>query len=313
MVTTVGRTRGVSCVVRAMNLQGTCGSGVIMSSMGVRVSGKTVCNFINPGNTKGDAIVGVVLDLVRPSTKRIRLLNRGIADRDCRVFGGINSVVRGPCFCSGVATERGLRLRYRCVKFPGGRQVSRILRLISLRGIRGGRIYRCSLNVGRQLTVTETVLTGPRFLVLSRPVGTLSPRNVHRVQALFRQLGRRSKAAVFVSDRVLSRISLLTSAVKVVRRKGLLARLPVRRVRGRRASCVDLRISSIAHITTLLRGVEVAGFDMLSGRFVRVCSSSVSNGTLSGTVVRGKVNLRDVKHGRSALRSFFFRLARRRG
>lgn len=86
---------------------------------------------------------------------------------------------------------------------------------------------RCSLKVGRHLNLTKTLLKHPPVLVLSRPAGNLSPSNVRRVHGLMGSLPDLCSYAILVSSRVLSRVRLVTSSVKVLGRKQLLFRKDV--------------------------------------------------------------------------------------
>lgn len=90
-----------------------------------------------------------------------------------------------------------------------------MLRVIRLAGANGGQTKRFSLNVGRQLNVTVTLLGDPRLLVLSRPAGNLSPLKVRRLQRLVHSFPY-GKVAIVLSDRVLSRIRRVTSRINVV-------------------------------------------------------------------------------------------------
>lgn len=111
--------------------------------------------------------------------------------------------------------------------------MNRILEVISLRSAKQGETKRFSVNVGRHLKVTVTLLGDPRLLVLSRPAGKLSPVNVRRLHSLVHSFSS-GKVAIVLSDRVLSRIRLVTSSVNVVSGNILKCRKPVGGSRGLR-------------------------------------------------------------------------------
>lgn len=150
----------------------------------------------------------------------------------------MKTLVRGPPVCRGLSTERGLGMERLLLNASRG-EVSRILRVMSLAGAKGGGTKRFSLKVGRELNVTVTLLKRPRLLVLSRPAGKLSPVNVRRLQRLVQFFPRR-KVAMVLSDRVLSRMRLLTSGIKVVSNKVLKCRKTLGRKSGLRSLFVGI-------------------------------------------------------------------------
>lgn len=226
----------VKGVIRVGRIFGAVSGRRVLDNVGLRVIRKRVCKFLKPGNTKGAALVGYVLSLSAIASNDVRVFKGGLRSRERRVLDRIKDVVRAPVFCSGYATGRVLRVRTRCVKGGVARSsVVETLEVIKLGGAAGG-MGSFSLKVERELNLTHTFLAGPGLLVLSRPVGNLSPVKVRRVQGLLLSLSGRRKVAVLVSDRVLSRVSRVTSGVNIVGGKRVMRRISVGRVEERGVS-----------------------------------------------------------------------------
>lgn len=184
-------------VVVIRRLSGSCREGAIIRSLSFTIPRKGIFTLLNDGNTKGDAAVGVVLKLIGGRTKAIAIPARA----------AVNCSPRAPCFPPFLATVRILICCTGLRGLPRGavrRRTRGLLTYIKLRGDRAG-VHRCSGNVLRQLTLTRTLLKGPRVLVLSRPYTKLSTVKQIRVLRLVHHLGR-SKGAVLVGSRVLDSV-----------------------------------------------------------------------------------------------------------
>lgn len=302
-----------SFLVRAGRLAGVCKRRATIGSMGLRIGGNEVCNLLKHGNTKGAAVVGVVLKLAPVASKRVSMFKRGVGNGRGQVCPEVNTVVRAPKFCPGLAKARGLRVFTGLHNATTPGTMGATLRVINLPCGSGGLFDGCSLNVGRELNVTGTVLRSPRLLVLSRPAGKLSPVNVTRMEGFVGSLDGRHKGAVLVSDRVLSRVRLLTSSVNVVSRNILLRRDYVRRLRGGGDHCVLLRISSVPGTIVLLRQrFTMRSCSMRSSRALELCSASLSVTTIGGTLVLRSMSIVDSNLYGSALRSCFGGVAKKR-
>lgn len=302
-----------SLIVRAGGLAGVCKRRATIGSIGLRIGPNQVCKLLKHGKTNGAAVVGVVLNLAPVASNRISIFKRGVGNRRGHVCPHVKTVVRAPNFCPGLANARGLRVFTGLQKTPRPGTIGGTLRIIKLPCGSGGLFDGCSLNVGRHLNVTGTVLRSPRLLVLSRPAGKLSPVNVTRIEGFVGGLDIRHNGAVLVSDRVLSRVSLLTSSVNVVSRKILLRRDDVRRLRGGGQGCVRLRISSVPGTSLVLRErFRIASCTIRSRRGLQLCSATLSVTTVGGTLIIRSMTIVDSRVYGSALRSCFGRVAKKR-
>lgn len=146
-------------------------------SVSFRIPRNSIAKFINPGNTNGSAAVHYVLKLAGPSGK-----STDIFKASCSGLRGPTHQVNSILSTSGRrpneakhdvlltttsilnVTSSGVRFTLRSYKLADTRDEQ--------------QVNACSLKVERHLTLTLTVLPRPRLLVLSRPVGNLSPRKV---------------------------------------------------------------------------------------------------------------------------------------
>lgn len=290
-------------IFRTVGVAGGCHGALTLGRMSVSMVRKSVCKFVKRGNTNGAAVVHLLAKLTRPAANGVTLFNRdggGLTGRHRHV----NYVVRDPSLCLSVATCRGLRMRHLRHNVPKGNYVSGTLTLINLGSAKGGGTGSFSLNVQRELTLTVTLLKGPRFLMLSRPVGKLSPAKVVRLEGLLGELGGRHKVAVLVSDRVLARLRRLTGECNVLRRKGLLRRVATARLSGHYGGRLLLRIGSMTTTDILLRdGLGASGFSIVPSGDVRLCSCIRGTKGMSTLLDTGGVAVCRLTRSKSDLRA----------
>lgn len=306
-------------VLRVDRLCGGCKGFRTIESLGLRIPGKSLFNFIKPGKTKGAAAVQVMYKLVPPARKAVAVRNISTLLRPGRVGGRVNCIPSFFNICSGLGIDR-------CVSFCNSvchvaservaTMSGSLLRLIGLSS--GGRICISALShkVGRQLYITQTLVRGPSLLILSRPGSNLSPHTHIRVGRLLRGL-HDVKGAVIVDSRVLSRLTRVYGDVNVVSRKGLMrtkgVRSIVRRIFNKGQVIISIRKRVRPTIHVLGRRPRVGIRSIKRGR-VRV-SRTVGRRRVTRLVtrvVRGKVVIAKFCGRRKGLRSLFVRLAKKR-
>lgn len=203
----------LAVVVGLANVGGVCHAGrvraITLRGMGLRIGGKRFLDVVKPSNYKGSALLGVVNLLSTPADNAVRVTNAGISNvgsgrlttfhgrglnfifRSFRLVGslGILSGIRLPLLCEGISTGRHHRLTRRML---GGINLDRHVHRVPA---------RLSNNRYRHMTVTHTVVNGPRVVLTSRPANGLSSGVNTRIVRLLRRLGGRSKHAVIVIAR----------------------------------------------------------------------------------------------------------------
>lgn len=93
-------------------ISGHCEGQHILHSISFRIRRSRLYTLINTGKTNGDALVGVMLNLYRPSSKDIRLFKNGSGERLDLVQTRINCIPSSDKTCRSLDTTRGLRVQY---------------------------------------------------------------------------------------------------------------------------------------------------------------------------------------------------------
>lgn len=190
-----------------------CGKGSLVRSVGVKVGGNRVIALVNPGKSKGSAVLGDVAE-------RLGIVKKGM-------FFSSASLLGLPCgrLTSGVtiilASQVGARLvAYRSVitakHCPCAKQlkvlarrsrhlIRRTVRTIRTRRLNGHSFGTVDSKRGRHILLTETVYRSPSIVILSRPASFLSIGCGLRLLSVLRQVTQRGGVAIVVS---LRRVSL---------------------------------------------------------------------------------------------------------
>lgn len=160
----------------------------LLHSVGVRMGSNRCVTVINRGNDNGDALIGLLLNLLRPSGNR---LGGAFDDVNCipRHFRALGD--RFP-----VAMCRMVRCCHEMSGMTSGRTIHHYLRRVRICSLHSHLVNALDNNRYRGILVTETLLNDPRLLVFSRPSANVSIGDRRRLCGFVRRLRRRNVAVV---------------------------------------------------------------------------------------------------------------------
>lgn len=204
---------GAWIVVALASLSGVCHAGRVramtLRGIGLAITHNRFLDVVKPSKYKGSALLGVVKLLSAPSANAVRVGNaraRKVGSGRLTTFhgGALKFIFRSFRLVGSLGMLSGIRLPLLCHHIGNDRHghlTGRILRGIKLDRHVGRFPARLSNNRYRQMTMTHTVVNGPRVVLTSRPANGLSSGVKTRIVRLLRHLGGRSKHAVIVIAR----------------------------------------------------------------------------------------------------------------
>jgi ABC-2 type transport system ATP-binding protein len=216
-----------------------------------------VFGFLGPNGSGKTTTIRCLLDLVRPTGGRVRLLGanprRGLAS----VIGRVGSMVETPQFFPNFSGRRNLELLGR-LEGVGRARVDDVLDQVML-GSRAGSPFRTySLGMKQRLGLAAALLKDPEVLILDEPANGLDPAGIKEVRDLVRRLGSEGRT-VFVSSHLLGEVQQMCDQVAILARGRLVTAGTVGDVLARdRTSRLVVRVEPVDAAVETLRS---AGMD----------------------------------------------------
>jgi ABC-2 type transport system ATP-binding protein len=216
-----------------------------------------VFGFLGPNGSGKTTTIRCLLDLVRPTGGRVRLLGanprRGLAS----VIGRVGSMVETPQFFPNFSGRRNLELLGR-LEGVGRARVDDVLDQVML-GSRAGSPFRTySLGMKQRLGLAAALLKDPEVLILDEPANGLDPAGIKEVRDLVRRLGSEGRT-VFVSSHLLGEVQQMCDQVAILARGRLVTAGTVGDVLARdRTSRLVVRVEPVNAAVETLRS---AGMD----------------------------------------------------
>jgi ABC-2 type transport system ATP-binding protein len=221
------------------------GTTVAVDSLDLSVPEGGVFGFLGPNGAGKTSTIRCLLDLVRPTSGRCRLLGVDSQRDLASVIRRVGSIVETPTFFPNFSGRRNLMLLGRIYGIGGG-EVDAILERVGLGGRGNDRVKTYSLGMRQRLGIGAALLKDPDVLILDEPANGLDPAGIKEVRELLRGLGNEGRT-VFVSSHILSEVRQTCDHVAILARGRCVATGSVDEVlASKKASGLLVRVADVA-------------------------------------------------------------------
>ncbi|MCA1833150.1 MAG: ABC transporter ATP-binding protein [Actinomycetota bacterium] len=228
-----------------------------------------VFGFLGPNGSGKTTTIRCLLDLVRPTAGRCRILG---AEARCdlpSVIRRIGSIVETPALFPTFSGKLNLQLLGR-INGIGATSVDDILERVGLADRADDVVKTYSLGMRQRLGIAAALLKDPELLILDEPANGLDPAGIKEIRDLIKRLANEGRT-VFVSSHILSEVQQVCDRVAILTRGRCVAAGSVHEVLSQgRATGLFLRVE---RPDLALSALQTAGLDATrDGDALRVAS-----------------------------------------
>jgi ABC-2 type transport system ATP-binding protein len=205
-VSALAKRYGATHALRGVDL--TVGEGELVGLLGPNGAGKST-------------LVKSACGLVRPSSGTVRVCGATAGSPPARrALGYLAELFRFPGWTSA---DELLSLHQRLAGSTGGAaERAELLELVGLADARQRRVETMSKGMQQRLGIAQTLVGGPRLLLLDEPTSALDPAGRRIVRELLEELRRRN-VAVLLNTHLLSEVERVCDRVAIIDGGELLA------------------------------------------------------------------------------------------
>lgn len=190
-----------------VSMDGSCNPNLpTIGRTGLRVSGNRFIFMMKGDNSKGAALVGLLVGRLSSASNRVvmdkRHLRKVGREEMTGCHHGLNMMFRSFHLLGSEGMCRGMTFTREMIGHPAEMvhgHIPRMLRRIKLTIGCGSFPSRLSNKRRREITLTETLIGHPSVLLTSRPAKGLSPGASRRVVGLLRRVGSEKAAMIIIA------------------------------------------------------------------------------------------------------------------
>ena len=199
------------------------GARVAVADVSFTVGRGEVFGFLGPNGAGKTTTIRMLVGLVRPTSGRVSIAGRGLADDREGALRRLGCIVESPDFYDYLTGRENLEHFARMVDGAAVARVDELADLVRLRERLGDRVGTYSLGMRQRLGIAQALLGAPDLLVLDEPANGLDPAGIYDLRALLRRLADERGLGVFVSSHLLGEVEKVCDRIAIVHRGRVLA------------------------------------------------------------------------------------------
>ncbi len=227
-------------IMRTYDLTKRYGSRVAVNQLNLEVRRGEIVGFLGPNGAGKTTSIRMLLSLIAPTSGRIELFGRDLANEHAHLLPRIGALVETPALYLHMTGQGNLRAVGAVLGGVSRQRIETVLEQVGLKARQKDRVRTYSLGMKQRLGVGIALLNNPDLLILDEPANGLDPAGIVEMRDLIHQLADEGKT-VFLSSHLLGEIQHICSRVIFINAGKLVADKTVAELtRGRGEYAVQL-------------------------------------------------------------------------
>ena len=210
----------------------------------------TITGFLGPNGAGKTTTLRMLVDLVRPSAGRVRVLGGRYKDLP-RPTTRVGALLDASGFHPGRSGRNALRVVARAAGIDDER-VDAALEMVELQGAAGRPVKGYSTGMKQRLALACALLGDPEVLLLDEPANGLDPEGMRWLRGFLRERAAEGRT-VLVSSHVLAEVEQTVDDVLIISGGKLLAQGPITQLAAGAAPVVRATSPQAERLEGLLR------------------------------------------------------------
>ena len=200
------------------NLRKNYGKVQALKGVSFDVPKGTVFGILGPNGSGKTTMLGVITDILRPTSGTYRLFDEVPTEKHRSQIG---TFLETPNFYHYLSGERNLRIAA-AIKGRGESDISKVLEMVNLTQRKDSRFSTYSLGMKQRLAIASCLLGNPEVMILDEPTNGLDPVGIAEIRELIKRLRHEGKTIIMASH-MLDEVEKVCSHVAILKKGELVA------------------------------------------------------------------------------------------
>jgi ABC-2 type transport system ATP-binding protein len=289
-------------ILRTSGLTKYFGTLKAVDNLNLEIRRGEVFGFLGPNGAGKSTTVGMILNLVEPTSGTIEIFGRNLKDDPWAALRRIGAVIESPAFYPYLSGWDNLEALAISIGNVTRAKITDVLERVNLLDRAKDKYGNYSLGMKQRLGIASTLLRDPELIILDEPTNGLDPAGVKEIRDLIPQLAHESRAVVLCSH-LLHEVELVCSNVTIIKQGVTLVTDAVQQL-VTRGQTLEIKVSDLAGAANLLsslpwiKSVKIAGerlmVEMPPERAADVNQALAEHGLYASELVNRNTGLEDI-------------------
>jgi ABC-2 type transport system ATP-binding protein len=213
-------------ILRTMGLTKNFGKLTAVKDLNLELRCGDIFGFLGPNGAGKSTTVGMILNLITPTSGDIELFGRNLKDNPWVSLRRVGAVIEEPAFYPYLSGWDNLDTLARSIGGISKNKITEVLERVNLLDRAQDKYSHYSLGMKQRLGIASTLLRDPELIILDEPTNGLDPAGKKEVRDLIPQLSHESRAVLLCSH-LLNEVELVCNRVAIIKKGVMVANAPI--------------------------------------------------------------------------------------
>ncbi|GIN88486.1 bacitracin ABC transporter ATP-binding protein [Heyndrickxia sporothermodurans] len=280
-----------------------------VSNVNMKINKGEIYGFLGPNGAGKTTIMKMILNLVKPSSGEINVLNKPVLTTSYQYLKHIGSIIEYPVFYDRLTAKENLELHCDYNDFYDKNAINEALKIVGLIGVEHKKIHKFSLGMKQRLGIARAIVTKPEILILDEPINGLDPIGIKDIRELLLFLKEEYGITILISSHIVSEIESIADTIGIIHQGKLLKEVKMEQIRKENVEYLEIKVDNlIKAIRVLEENLGIKKYEQIGNHIIRIFEQKASHSQINKELIMNGVIVNGMEKKQNNLEEYFLNL-----
>ncbi|MEH6848708.1 ABC transporter ATP-binding protein [Bacillus pseudomycoides] len=280
-----------------------------VSNVNMKINRGEIYGFLGPNGAGKTTIMKMILNLVKPSSGEIIVLNQPVLPTSYQYLEKIGSIIEYPVFYDRLTAKGNLDFYCEYIGYHDKRAVGEVLEIVGLKEVANKKIHEFSLGMKQRLGIARAIVTKPEILILDEPINGLDPIGIKDIRELLLHLKKEYRITILISSHIVSEIESIADTIGIINQGELLKEVKMEEIRKENIEYLEIEVDNLKKTTQVLEGkLGIKKYEIVNQNTILIFEQAISQYQINKELILDEVIVKRIERKQHNLEEYFLNL-----
>ncbi|UPW83063.1 ATP-binding cassette domain-containing protein [Lysinibacillus sp. Ag94] len=280
-----------------------------VSNVNMNVKKGEIYGFLGPNGAGKTTIMKMILNLVKPTSGDIKILNQAISTTSYQYLSKIGSIIEYPEFYDRLTAKENLELHCEYIGVYEKGATEEALEIVGLNGVEHKKIHEFSLGMKQRLGIARAIVAKPEILILDEPINGLDPIGIKDIRELLLYLKEKLGITILISSHIVSEIESIADTIGILHHGKLLKEVKMDDIRKENMEYLEIKIDDVEKAIHVLENkLGIRKYEIVDRHCIRIFEHNISQSRINKELIFNDIAVNGIEKQQQHLEEYFLNL-----
>ena len=283
-----------------------------VSNVNMNIRKGEIYGFLGPNGAGKTTIMKMILNLIKPSSGKITVLNQQVKSESYQYLKNIGSIIEYPVFYDRLTAKKNLEMHCAYNGINDYQFVKEALEIAGLGGVGNKKIHEFSLGMKQRLGIARTIVTKPEILILDEPINGLDPIGIKDVRELLLSLKEKYGMTILISSHIVSEIESIADTIGIINHGKLLKEVKMDEIRRETGEYLEIYVDDLEQAKRVMeQKLGIKQYETEGNQLIRIFEPVMTHSQINKAFIMNGVEISGMEMKVQHLEEYFLNLIKK--